>query len=136
MNICSFHNQILNQKNLNITWNIKSNPDFTYCFEDTILLWTPCVVLFLFTIPNVISILLINKFCNNNSNHSDDGCSKSSFDICNNNLYSNGNCASLYLKNQQKNQQIRLSSSSLGTNKIPIPWTLFSIIKLVSFLLI
>lgn len=40
----------------NLTWNITSQPDFTPCFQETILIWVPCILLWLLTPLGIISI--------------------------------------------------------------------------------
>lgn len=40
----------------NLTWNITSQPDFTPCFQETILIWVPCILLWLLAPLGVISI--------------------------------------------------------------------------------
>ena len=40
----------------NLTWNITGQPDFTPCFQETILVWTPCLILWLLVPLEIISI--------------------------------------------------------------------------------
>lgn len=40
----------------NLTWNVTNQPDFTPCFQDTVLFWIPCVFLWVFGPIEIISI--------------------------------------------------------------------------------
>ncbi|KAH9512009.1 hypothetical protein DERF_010425 [Dermatophagoides farinae] len=42
--------------NQTLSWYTDHNPDFTYCFEETCLLWTPCLILFIFTCFQMINL--------------------------------------------------------------------------------
>lgn len=43
-------------QNVNLTWNTTS-PDFTPCFEKTVLVWVPCIFLWVFSPMEVYYIL-------------------------------------------------------------------------------
>ncbi len=43
-------------QNVDQLWNSPNDPDFTYCFEETALLWTPCSFLLLLTFPHLLSL--------------------------------------------------------------------------------
>lgn len=40
----------------NLTWNNTAQPDFTPCFQETVLTWLPCLVLWFFTPLDVINV--------------------------------------------------------------------------------
>lgn len=40
----------------NLTWNITSQPDLTPCFQETILIWVPCIILWLLAPLEIFSI--------------------------------------------------------------------------------
>jgi len=40
----------------NLTWDVQTQPDFTPCFQETVLIWIPCLLLFLFAPLEIISI--------------------------------------------------------------------------------
>lgn len=49
-------------QNLNVTWNT-NDPDFTICFQKTVLIWLPCAFLWLFT---PLELFYIKKSINRN----------------------------------------------------------------------
>ena len=42
-------------QDLNLTW-YSETPDFTYCFQETALIWLPCVLLMLLLIYEIYKI--------------------------------------------------------------------------------
>ncbi len=59
--------QIVNKKkchlqNVNTTWRT-TDPDFTICFQRTVLVWTPCAILWVFSL---LDLFYIKKAMNRN----------------------------------------------------------------------
>lgn len=45
----------------NLTWTTQSNPDFSPCFQETILAWFPCVIFWLFLPFDLINIYISER---------------------------------------------------------------------------
>nr|XP_027194364.1 multidrug resistance-associated protein 1-like [Dermatophagoides pteronyssinus] len=56
--------------NQTLSWLIDHNPDLTYCFEETCLLWTICLCLFLLTCFQVLNLWKKSSIITKNSSSS------------------------------------------------------------------
>ncbi len=49
------------EKDWELSWNTHSIPDFTLCFEETALVWTPCAILWILSISQIFKFFSHNK---------------------------------------------------------------------------
>jgi len=49
------------EKDWELSWNTHSIPDFTLCFEETALVWTPCALLWILSSPQIYKYFSHNK---------------------------------------------------------------------------
>ena len=52
-NILIIHLTLQNKQNGQFTWNSDAFPDFSLCFEETVLTWLPCLLLFVISFINL-----------------------------------------------------------------------------------